>query len=369
MSNKAKEYILRIACRAPTPGNSAAWEPPLLNFGIGSKRSITLAFVLTVVGLFSLVGRTPAQGSSLTFMVLGDTRNDHIAHQSVVDKMLELGPPEFYLHAGDFVDYGSDMLQWNTFLEIEHDLMQVSTLYPVMGNHEMNHQNYFDALNPPGRWYSFDSGDAHFVCLQVDGYGDYTPGQPQYNWLVSDLAGTSKPWKFVFFHIPPYSSGGHGSDLNVRQVLCPLFEQYGVTIVFNGHDHGYERSVANGVTYIVTGGGGAPLYPKANDNPASVYFASVHHFVRITISGDTLYGLAVEPDGTEFDHFTIVSGELAPTASLTPTVTDTPTDTPTLTRTPTETPTATETATPTGVPAGAPGDYLIYLPLIMKEYQ
>ncbi|MFB0537964.1 MAG: metallophosphoesterase [Anaerolineae bacterium] len=333
-----------------------------------AKRSITLALLLTVVGLFSLVGRAPAQDSSLAFMVLGDTRTGHTAHQSVVDKMLELGPPEFYLHTGDLVDYGSDRSQWDTFLDIEQDLMQASTLYPAMGNHEMNHQNYFDVLNPPGPWYSFDSGNAHFVCLQVDGYGHYTPGQPQYEWLVSDLAGTSKPWKFVFFHIPPYSSGGHGSDLNVRQALCPLFEQYGVTIVFTGHDHDYERSVANGVTYIVTGGGGAPLYQKGRDNPASVYFASVHHFVQITLSGDTLHGVAIEPDGTEFDHFTMVLGEVTPTASLTPTLTDTPTVTPTLTRTPTETSTATRTATPGAIPVGAPGDYLIYLPLIMKPY-
>jgi len=333
-----------------------------------AKRHITLALLLTVVGFFSLVGRTPAQGGSLTFMVLGDTRTGHAAHRSVVEKMLELGPPPFYLHTGDLVDFGSDISQWDTFLDIEHDLMQVSTLYPAMGNHEMNHQNYFDVLHPPGPWYSFDRGDAHFVCLQVDGYGRYTPGQPQYEWLVSDLAGTLKPWKFVFFHIPPYSSGSHGSDLNVRQALCPLFEQYGVTIVFNGHDHDYERSVANGVTYIVTGGGGAPLYQKGHDNPASVYFANVHHFVQITLSDDTLYGVAIKSDGTEFDHFTIVLGEVTPTASLTPTITNTPTDTPTLTRTPTETSPATETATPTWMPMGAPGDYSIYLPLIMKEY-
>jgi hypothetical protein len=201
----------------------------------------------------------------------------------------------------------------------------------------------------------------------VDGYGDYTPGKPQYEWLVSDLAGTSKPWKFVFFHIPPYSSGGHGSDLNVRQTLAPLFEQYGVTIVFNGHDHDYERSGANGVTYIVTGGGGAPLYPKVHDNPASIYFASVYHFVQITLSGDTLYGIAIGSDGTEFDHFTIVLG------GATPTITETPTDTPTITRTPTETatrtPTATLTPTAMGIPAGGPDDHFIYLPLIMKEYQ
>ncbi|HID61559.1 MAG TPA: hypothetical protein EYP49_02255 [Anaerolineae bacterium] len=339
-----------------------------------AKRIITVAILLTVVALFGLVGRTPAQGGSLTFMVLGDTRTDHTAHQSVVDMMLTAGPPPFYLHTGDFVDDGSVMSQWDTFLDIERDLMAVSTLYPSMGNHERNHQNYFDMLDPPGPWYSFDSGDAHFVCLQVDGYGDYTPGGSQYDWLVSDLAGTFKPWKFVFFHIPPYSSGGHGSDLDVRQALAPLFEQYGVAIVFNGHDHDYERSVANGVTYIVTGGGGAPPYPKIHDNPAGVYFESVYHFVQITISGDTLYGVAIEPDGTEFDHFTIVLG------GATPTTTDTPTDTPTLTSTPTETATTTptmtptptrtptETATATGTPPGAPDEYFLYLPLILKEY-
>jgi hypothetical protein len=117
----------------------------------------------------------------------------------------------------------------------------------------------------------------------------------------------------------------------------------------------------------VTGGGGAPLYPKVHDNSASVYFASVYHFVQITLSGDTLYGMAIKSDGTEFDHFTIVLG------GATPTITETPTDTPTITRTPTETatrtPTATLTPTATGTPAGGPDDHFIYLPLIMKEYQ
>jgi len=316
-----------------------------------AKRSITLALLLALVGLFSLVGRTPAQGDSLTFMVLGDTRTDHASHQSVVDKMLEMGPPLFYLHTGDLVEDGSNRSQWDTFLDIEGDLMAVATLYPCLGNHERNHPNYFDVLNPPGRWYSFDRGEAHFVCLQVDGYGDYGSGSPQYEWLVSDLAGTSKPWKFVFFHIPPYSSGGHGGDLNVRQALGPLFEQYGVAVVFNGHDHDYERSVAKGVTYIVTGGGGAPLYQKEHDNPASVHFAGVYHFVQVTLSGDTLSGVAIAPDGTEFDPFTIVLGGAAPTATPTRTMTPTPTGTP--------------TATGTSVVSG---DTFIYLPLIMKAY-
>jgi hypothetical protein len=148
----------------------------------------------------------------------------------------------------------------------------------------------------------------------------------------------------------------------VRQALCPLFEQYGVNIVFNGHNHCYERSVANGVTYIVTGGGGAPLYTEVNESPDSFYFASVHHFVQITLSGGTLHGVAIEPDGTEFDHFTIVLDGVTLTATPTPMLTRTPTETATLT------PTATGTSTATGKPAGASDDSFIYLPLIMKAY-
>ena len=110
----------------------------------------------------------------------------------------------------------------------------------------------------------------------------------------------------VFFHIPPYSSGReHGSDLGVRAVMEPLFRQYGIDLVFNGHDHDYERSVANGITYIVTGGGGAPLYAKGQPDPASVYFTSTYHSVQVSVTGMTLTIAGARPDGIRFDEFTL----------------------------------------------------------------
>ncbi|RLC63774.1 MAG: hypothetical protein DRI01_04615 [Chloroflexi bacterium] len=120
--------------------------------------------------------------------------------------------------------------------------MKASTLFPALGNHELNHANYFDLFYLPGneRWYSFDYGNAHFTCLQIDGFADYSIGSEQYNWLEQDLASTNQTWKFVFFHFPPYSSASHGSDLNVRAALQPLFEEHDVDIVFTGHDHSYE---------------------------------------------------------------------------------------------------------------------------------
>ena len=86
----------------------------------------------------------------------------------------------------------------------------------------------------------------------------------------------------------------------------PLFDEYNVDIVFSGHDHDYEHSVVSDVVYIVNGGGGGTLRDPAHYNPYSVYFAKTNHCVSITIDGNTLTGVGVQPDGTQFDPFTII---------------------------------------------------------------
>ncbi len=152
-------------------------------------------------------------------------------------------------------------------------MLRHAPLFSSLGNHELNHHNYFDAFCLPEneRWHSFDYGHAHFVCLQIDGFSNYRPGSEQHLWLEEELASTEQPRKFVFFHIPPCSSGPHGSHLQARTALHPLFVQHGVDVVFNAHDHDYERSVVDGVTYIVTDGRGAELYGQWNENERSVY--------------------------------------------------------------------------------------------------
>ena len=154
---------------------------------------------------------------SFTFVAFGDTRTNVAAHQSVIDVILTVDP-DFYLHTGDLVGDGSQLDQWNSFFQIEGDLMRNTALFPSLGNHEHDHLNYFDLFYLPHneRWYSFDYGHAHFICLQVDGFANHSPGSEQYLWLEYDLAHNDQPWAFVFFHIPPYSSGPHGSDLGVQ---------------------------------------------------------------------------------------------------------------------------------------------------------
>src|SRR2546421_76582 len=112
---------------------------------------------------------------------------------------------------------------------------------------------------------------------------------------------------FVFFHVPPYSVGTvHGPDLEIRKALCPLFEKYHVTAVFNGHEHIYYRTVRNGIPYIIAGGGGAPLYPidPGLAEKGDVY-ASVHHYCVCEISGNTMRLRTFTDKGKKIDEATI----------------------------------------------------------------
>jgi predicted phosphodiesterase len=239
-----------------------------------------------------------------TFVVFGDTRTQHQAHQAVVDQ-IRAQEPDFVVHTGDLVDMGSASHQWETFFEIERELMARVPLFPALGNHEGSNPNYFDLFHLPGneRWYTFDYGNARFVCLQVDGIADFGPQSEQYAWLEQTLAANTQPWLFVYFHIPPYTSVEDQREEPVRQTLTPLFEQYGVDIVFNGHKHNYERNEVNGVTYVVTAGGGAPLYAMDESEPTQVMFVQAHHLTLMEIDGHRLKATIIDSEGEVLDTF------------------------------------------------------------------
>lgn len=265
-------------------------------------------------------------GESFRFLAYGDTRTDSTAHQSVVDRM-ELEDAIVVLHSGDLVQNGGELAQWNTFFDITKDLFSRMAFMPALGNHENNDPLYFDFFalpnnSPPSneQWYSFTVGGVHFVALSTE--TDYSEGSPQYTWLDSNLAqaSTTADWIFVYLHRPPFSSGSHGSDMNVRNTLCPVFETYGVDAVFSGHDHLYERSLYNGITYIVTAGGGAPLYdPNQNPNPYQIYAEKTYHFCRVTVDALTCLIEAVKPNGTVFDSVSLALTDVAASEDVVPT--------------------------------------------------
>lgn len=248
----------------------------------------------------------PVHADSFNFIVFGDTRSDAVSHQSVIDRMANYDF-DFIINSGDLVGSGDNTNDWQTFFNIEDTLLQSKLFLPTIGNHERPYILYdtLFALPDAKYFYSVNYGNAHFIILntQMDLYG------AQRNWLINDLiavhSDTSINWIFVSLHSPPYSLGSHGSDKMVRQAWCPIFEQYGVDIVFGGHDHGYQRTnKINEVVYIVTAGGGAPLYDVDRNN-WTAYAEKTHHFCLVKIIGKKLIFKAVKPDGTIFDFLII----------------------------------------------------------------
>ena len=140
---------------------------------------------------------------------------------------------------------------------------------------------------------------------------DYSPGSEQYQFLMRDLGESARPFKVFFGHHPPYSSGLYGSVKKMQEYLQPLFEEKGVQLVVSGHDHSYERTIVKGVTYVVSGGGGAPLYAQQNTlkNPRSLVYREAYHFVRVDVTSGELIltAWAVDKSGasTQADHAVI----------------------------------------------------------------
>ena len=275
-----------------------------------------------------------APGQPFGFAVIGDSGIGSTAQQQVADRMVALDP-DFVLHTGDVIYPRGQADGYDPyFFRPYQTLLRRAPIFPTLGNHDYGSaggQPYLDAFylphnNPADteRYYSFDWGNAHFTALDFnDG-----PSTEQLAWLQSDLASTDKSWKFVFYHQAIYSSGPHGYEPYIiarREVLAPIFEANHVDLVFNGHDHDYERTQSiNGVVYVVSGGGGASLY-NVTPQSFSAYAESTYHTVYVQIDGGTLALQAVKPDGTVFDTLSLTHTVVEPTPEPTPAPTPVPT--------------------------------------------
>lgn len=262
-----------------------------------------------------------SNSNQLRLAVVGDSGTASANEYAVVAQMLHW-KPELLLHTGD-IAYNSGTTEefiMNHFVPYQALLAEVP-MYGSIGNHDYTTENaapYETLFELPKKasgteqYYSFNYDDIHIVSLNTN--LPYTEGSEMYTWLEDDLADAqSKRWTIVFFHQPPYSSGDHGSTVDMQTTIVPLFEQYGVDVVFNGHDHNYERSaVVNGVRYIVTGGGGSTnLYEQANLdlNPYSEYFNAVYHFLGVTISNNSIKIKAIDSNGQIFDTVTVTQNK------------------------------------------------------------
>ncbi|MFW9990832.1 MAG: metallophosphoesterase family protein [Candidatus Odinarchaeota archaeon] len=235
-------------------------------------------------GIQPVINSTAAEDNSFwTVAFYGDTRNGHEVHRQLLDMMQQEENIEFLVHTGDLVMYGGLPDYWDEYQEIVVNV--TLPIYTAIGNHERymgfdryndNYTYYYEVTQAPGPWYSWDYGYIHFIVLSTEHYfdddaGTFTIAPEQLNWLINDLNTTDKSFIIVSLHRPLY--GLRVERINqtesVKTALEPVFQQYGVDVVFQGHVHTFYAAERGGINYFVAGGGGAPLYdiPDFEDLP------------------------------------------------------------------------------------------------------
>ena len=175
----------------------------------------------------------------------------------------DYGKLDMWVLLGDNAYSSGTQKQFNTTLfEPYVELVKRYVPWAVVGNHDARRWAFYQVFDFPTNaesggvasgteeYYSIDNGNLHLVMLDSETVSRSSDGAMA-SWLKKDLASNKKPWVIVAFHTPPYSDGGHKSDddwdsngrlKEMRENFIPIFDQYGVDLVLNGHSHGYERS-------------------------------------------------------------------------------------------------------------------------------
>jgi hypothetical protein len=265
----------------------------------------------------------PSTTEQVNFFVISDTSpyagfGSTPQQLEVADQVLKT-EYDFGLHGGDVNQHHGEEYDL-VFYQPYKDILKNAPIFPCVGNHDTVYDNTFTyqtSFNLPHnnpdsteRYYSFNYGHAHFISIDTN--SPYIPGSPQYEWLVQDLQSDMRSetmWTFAYFHKPPWSEGwpGYPGEAKVRTHLVPLFEQHGVDMTFSGHTHDYERGFLNGVYYIITGGGGAPLEQgiQAYDYDHVTVWINQHSFTHIQLDDKTLELKAINKDGEIIDRLVI----------------------------------------------------------------
>jgi len=211
------------------------------------------------------------------FAVLGDSRNNPALYKQLLDRVVADGNA-FVIHTGDLVEHGTQG-QFARFQALMADFSL--PFYPVPGNHDRDLDGslapYLAMSGAPAPYYSFDVETAHFTMVN-SASGHLT--HQELDWIDRDLSATKQRVKFVALHHPPFDPDGTGHILHSgNDAFMALMRKHGVDYVFAGHIHAYSQAMRDGTVYVITGGGGAPLYHEHHPN-------AFHHYVRVTVDGN-----------------------------------------------------------------------------------
>lgn len=179
-------------------------------------------------------------------------------------------------------------------------------VWASFGNHDVESESRLliaERLFGTERYRSTQWGDVRFIILDANRADD----PEQLAWLDEQLAGAAGATVVAVFHQPAVSCSNHGATPSVVENWMDRFEAADVDLVLQGHDHNYQHHLVEGVDYVVTGGGGHTIYPltACPDGSRPLAAAEEHHFLLLEQVEDRLEVVAIRPDGSVLDRFSI----------------------------------------------------------------
>ena len=251
--------------------------------------------------------KLPLQPKSVRFAVIGDSGTGDREQYDVArlleayrqkvnfDVVIMLGDNIYGSHdAGDFA---------RKFEQPYKPLLDAGVrFYAALGNHDdPDVERRYKPFNMNGeRYYKFSRGEGVDFFVLDSNYMDPT----QLRWVGDQLQASKARWKIAYFHHPLYNFGRHhGPDLDLRSQLAPLFQKFGVNVVFSGHEHVYERiKPIDNIYYFVMGSSGKLMKKDIRNSDEMVKsFDTDRGFMLVEIAGDQLYFQMIARNGQTID--------------------------------------------------------------------
>jgi len=244
-------------------------------------------------------------GVDFTFCAAGDSRGASTVWKNISDRMAAHNPICAVFN-GDITATGSVGSEWTTWYSNATNLNENVPMLHAEGNHE-SPTSYLNQFNLPKNgnntnysYYSVIYGNVIFITLDAE-----IAMAPQNTWLDAQLAAAKAAgikWSVISWHEPYYTNGSHAGEMTDWS-WWTTFDKYGVDLIFNGHDHCYERTKpinrtvsttapvskygsgpGEGRLQIVCGGAGAPLYDGSTTNMLEKY-TKVNNYVKCDVTG------------------------------------------------------------------------------------
>jgi 3',5'-cyclic AMP phosphodiesterase CpdA len=266
---------------------------------------VAIAVVASVASVSGINLALPNKTDSLKFVVIGDFGTGEPPSYEVAAQMAALRarfPFQMVITTGDNIigdqDDSSDLAE--KFERPFGPLIQAGVrFYASLGNHDKKVNRTYPPLGMDGqRYYTFAKNNVRFFVLDTNRLD-----RVQLAWIERTLRTTTEEWKICAFHHPLYSNGvKHGSAVELRVILEPILVEYGVDVVFSGHDHIYERlKPQKGVHYFVAGAGGQSERGVQPSATTAASFDQDRSFMAVEVMADQLYFQAVSRAGATID--------------------------------------------------------------------